>query len=203
MSAKKGILGTFRVIRAWVSRGLFLQADTLENSAKSDILTPDLFSVSNVDAPESVAPDISIFARYFALWFGTRNKPLVMLARLGEALSKSDHHLQLFLPLPSPRPPNIVRLLRRDRYNFLDYGVHDTFYDVPEAAAAALKLEREGIYVLGQLLQMVEDDLRAFSFMDEASVSAMKRRLATIDLTFGMRAPAWNRSYKGVFDIAL
>ncbi|UGY07436.1 hypothetical protein [Bradyrhizobium quebecense] len=101
---------------------------------------------------------------------------------------------QLSLPL-KPQRPTVVRMVPGHRYAYLNYGVYDAFKTVPSVAGAATRLERRGIFVLGQLVQMSENDLRGYGFMSDEIISDMKAHLATVKLGFGMRAPAWNRSF--------
>ena len=77
------------------------------------------------------------------------------------------------------------------------------FYDLPDAARAALRLEDEGVHMLGQLVQMSAEDVRRYSFVDDRAFSAMEGRLAEIDLCFGMRYPAWNRRMRNAFAMTL
>lgn len=95
-----------------------------------------------------------------------------------------------------PRRPTVVRLIPPRRNVYLDYGVYDVFRRVPGAARPALRLQKNGILLLGQLVQLSEEEVRAMAAVNDDMLSRMKRHLATIDFGFDMRAPAWEREYR-------
>jgi hypothetical protein len=178
-----------------------LRANPPELVSKGACPALDLFSAANLAEPFALRERKSQIAKY--LDANPRN-----FLGLDGGVVAAQHScnyapIQYLLPLAEPPRSSVVTFLSRDRYGFLDYGVHDTFYSVPNSAAAARKLERQGIYVLGQLVQMSEANLRRFPFMNDSVVEAMKKQLAKIGLMFNVRAPAWNKSYRGVLNIAI
>jgi hypothetical protein len=90
----------------------------------------------------------------------------------------------------------VVRLAPLRQRAYLDYGVYDVFKDIPGAAKPALKLEAKGIWILGLLVQLSENDVRRLVSVSDETLERMKRRLARIDFGFDMRIPWWNREYK-------
>lgn len=87
-------------------------------------------------------------------------------------VSGNLHHIrvvdcQLTLPFAPPHPLNIVRFVPPHRRGFLDYGVYDSFRNVPGAGHAAHQLEAMRIYLVGQLVQLTEEQVRAYPFMDD------------------------------------
>jgi hypothetical protein len=105
---------------------------------------------------------------------------------------------QLTLPFAMPQRPNIVRFLPRHQYSCLAYGVYDTFENVPEAAKAAQQLEANHIFLIGQLVQLTEEQVRAFPFMNDTIIRVMKDELEVAGLGFGTRVPSWNKRFRTV-----
>jgi hypothetical protein len=96
----------------------------------------------------------------------------------------------------TPLEPVVVRFVPLRKRAYLDYAVYDVFKDLPGAAKPALKLQAKGIWLLGLLVQMSENDVRAVASVGDETLERMKRRLAVIDFGFDMRIPWWNREYK-------
>lgn len=97
---------------------------------------------------------------------------------------------QIILPL-ADETARVVPFVPRHALIYLEYGVFDTFRDVRALRRAALNLESRGILLVGQLVQMHVAELAAF--VDEAVIAAMRERLITVGLDFGMRLPTWRR----------
>jgi hypothetical protein len=176
-----------------------------EQTAASDLCARIcLFARIGLVLPIQSSPGLSERVRAHLCGPGgseARTLPFMVVSCILTTITPFD--FQLSLPLSPPRRPNVVRLVPPLRRAFLDYGVYDQFYDLPGAAKAALKLEENGIFLLGQLLQMSDDAILAFPFMNETILETMKKDLARFDLSFGMRHPAWNRRYRSVFAVSL
>ena len=102
---------------------------------------------------------------------------------------------QLLLPFVFPSHANVVRIVPRHYHAFLDNGVHDCFYHLRGLAKVALKLEAAGIWMIGHLVQLTDEEMRAFPFMTERALNTMQTELARFRLGFGTRVPWWNRRY--------
>ena len=156
-----------------------------------------------------LTPDIpctnhSKILQYFLATRSKRKNLLFLVGGMRQAAAQlMPSSTQLTLQLITSQRPSVVRLAPRNCYSYLNHGVHDVFKTVPSVTHAAIKLERRGIFVLGQLVQMSEDDLRRFPFLNAAIVEDMKSHLATVNLAFGMRAPAWNRSFRSQMEFKL
>jgi hypothetical protein len=151
-----------------------------------------LFSYFGIELPERVPPSLSErVLLYFACRPRLGNASLILLS-----LSKSSRYAttQLLLPLGKPQRRFPVRFVPRNRRVYLDYGVYDTFRNLPEVAKTALKLEAKGFNLVGQLVQLSEEQVRAFSFIDERTLKRMKDHLAKVAFCFGMEISFWNRS---------
>jgi hypothetical protein len=129
-----------------------------------------------------------------------RLRLLVVSAIKSEKNKKPD--CQLPLPLACPRRTNVVRFAARRRIPYLDFGVYDTFQHIAGAKAAALKLESREIFVIGQLVQMTEEQVRSLAFVDDEALRLMKEELAAMGLGFGCRVPSWTRRYQAFLAIA-
>jgi len=108
----------------------------------------------------------------------------------------ATYALQLSLPLMVSSNATVLRIAPRRRYAYLDYGVYDVFRDLPLAAGPALRLEAKGVSILGQLVQLSENEVRTLASVDEETIDAIKRRLALVGFGFDMRVPDWNREYR-------
>lgn len=130
-----------------------------------------------------------------------RSSSLILIS----VTDKSDHFggRQLSLPLEPSHRPGVFHIVPAIRRALLDYGVYDQFRDIPDAAGPALRLEYNGVCMLGQLVQMSEEALRCYPFIDDCALTAMKANLAKFDLCFGMRHPAWNRRMKNMVAVNL
>ena len=78
--------------------------------------------------------------------------------------------------------------------DYLDLGIHDVFRAVPAALGAARRLERKGIYLLGQLVQMSRAELTMRRFADEGVAVLMSEHLTKVGFRFGMHLPVWERT---------
>jgi hypothetical protein len=160
-------------------------------------LCPTLYSLAGISLPIHERPAIS--ERYlasFASYSASQPRLLTTGRRGTDNIPIAFKFCQLHLPFTNARPQAFVRLAPRSSHIYLDYGVYDTFRDVPRAAKAARKLEANRIYVLGQLVQLTEDQIREFHFIDNETIEVMKRHLATIKFSFGMRIPSWYSEFK-------
>jgi hypothetical protein len=155
-----------------------------------------LFARVGIRAPPAPTSRPSKIRQYFLAIQPHRASLLFAIA--GARQAALDPFLtQLSLPLMMPPPPAVLRMTPSHRHPYLDHGVYDAFKTVPTVVRAAMKLEKHGILVLGQLVQMSEDDLRSYAFIDDVIIAEMKAHLAAIKLGFEMRAPAWNRRFAG------
>jgi hypothetical protein len=164
----------------------------------------DLFSVGGVVLPQLLSPKLE---QRIQLYFSAVSMSNTELLRFLLVFDSTDvialSDFQLRLPLSEPIPPSLVRLAPKYRHAYLDYGVYDTFRDLPRLAGAALNIENRGVYVLGQLVQMSEEKVRAFPFMSDTILADMKKHLAIIDFGFGMRIPSWNEKVRGLVALNL
>lgn len=100
--------------------------------------------------------------------------------------------VQLSFDLMDSASSNIIRLAPPHRDVYLDYGLVDIFRGVPSAKRAARKLERQGLSVIGQLIQKTEREIS--SIVGEVAAETMREHLAKIELGFDMRAPRWSKA---------
>jgi hypothetical protein len=183
--------------------GMRPMADVIARSVEDADEVP-LFSRVGHPPPVVHSPDeAQQFRRYLLdlARHGGRSLPLRLISAGNNGITFLPR--QLTLPFDPPRRPNVVRIVPPIRRAFLDYGVYDQFCEEPKAARAALKLESSGVFVLGQLLQMSEERVRAFPFINDAALETMKANLKKVDLCFGMRDPQWNRRMRSVVAISL
>jgi hypothetical protein len=89
---------------------------------------------------------------------------------------------------------DVIPLLGQRRQRYLDFGVYDFFRDIPKASRAARGLERVGVCLLGQLVQLREADLGILKCMTPAAIEAIRDNLASVGLSFDMYLPLWNRA---------
>ena len=132
---------------------------------------------------------------------------LTLLLEAGvESLARSSLSLPLF-PEEGPdallkqirakaaalRPPgNIVKLVTHRSEPYLDYTIAGYFDDCPELRRAARVLEFDhGIYLIGQLVNMTEAELRIFPSMSDDVIAKFSTELARIGLGFGMHLNRW------------
>ncbi len=80
--------------------------------------------------------------------------------------------------------------------------MYDTFQHIAGARKAAVKLETNEVFVIGQLVQMTEDQVRAVPFMDDETLRLIRDELAAMGLGFGYRVPSWSRHYRAFLAIA-
>jgi hypothetical protein len=104
---------------------------------------------------------------------------------------------QLIFSFMKSESSSVVSLAPRACHAYLDYGVYDSFRDT-RAAKAALRLQGNGIWLIGQLVQLSESEVCSVPGVDDAALQAMKQRLATINLGFDTRVPTWNRRRRAV-----
>jgi len=171
--------------------------------------------------PPSAARQSNLF-EYAATPLGIRRSP-TLADRLHTNLRRCSHPLlviaktrnEVYIPkpfphqlffsfappvsLPAPARPTVVRFPPRRHSAYLDYGVYDYFRNVPGAAEPARKLEENRIIVLGLLVQMSEDMVRAVTSIDDDTLERMKAVLAEIGFGFDMRVPWWNRGYRALY----
>jgi len=160
-----------------------------------------LFAASESWLPPQISPNLrERISHYLGRRKGDQSSPLMLIFDAKSYARWPD--CQLPLPLAPPRRSNIVRFAPRHRYPYLDYGVYDTFRSVPEVAKAALKLEANQILLLGQLVQLSEEQVRAFSFMKEDTLRIMKVELAAMGLGFATRVPSWNKRLDSLVSVA-
>jgi len=101
--------------------------------------------------------------------------------------------IQLHLAWASPEPENVVSLVDRRCLTYLDHGVYDVFRDFQEISSAAIALEKAGIYLIGQLVQLRERDLQILRGVSSEATRDMAVILKQLGLGFNMHLPAWNR----------
>jgi hypothetical protein len=163
-----------------------------------------LFSACEITAPTPSLNGLPAkIANYLQAFGKQTDRPLrlVLVSDAQTVVTFPDR--QLPLPLELPRRPSLARIVPAIRRAFLDYGVYEQFRDEPESFDAALQLEKSGIYMLGQLIQMSEDQLRAYSFINDRVLQSMKANLARFDLGLDTRHPPWNRRMKSIAAVNL
>ena len=129
----------------------------------------------------------------------SRSLPLILISAKKNPINSLN--CQLTLSLTSPQRPTVVRFVPRHRHPYLARGVYDTFCDVRGAEKAALKLEANRIFLVGQLVQLSEEEAGAFQFMDQDTLRIMKDELAALGLGFGTRVPSWNAEFKSLLSM--
>jgi hypothetical protein len=124
--------------------------------------------------------------------------PLLLSSASKANVHNFHEHFNPALPFPSTKENanNVIDFPPSERFDYLTYGVYDTFRGNPLLKKAGLKFERHGYYVLGQLVQLTEDRVRAFSFLDSAILCQISEHIRPLGLRFGMYLPTWNRRFK-------
>ena len=89
----------------------------------------------------------------------------------------------------------LLPYLSRTTLQYLEYGVFDTFGDIPKARKAAVKLEKLGVVVIGQLVQLRPGVLLSYNFITDEIYQLMSDRLSKAGLKFGLNLPHWNRAH--------
>ena len=163
------------------------------HTVSEDIRQLTLFPCATLPV-QSAPAETEIIQRYF-LSIRRESRPPLLLAcgSRDDDIALSDR--QLPLPL-APQPSPFVRIVPHHRRPCLDYGVYDTFHDVPNASKAALKLENHHILLIGQLVQLSEAQVR--DLVDEGSFHAIEKELIFLGLGFGTRIPFWNRKFRSL-----
>lgn len=154
----------------------------------------------SIKRPPSLRERIS---EYFSRLRAESRRPLHVVVVPDKQRDVCCRDCQLTLPFEFPPPSTPVHIVPALRRAFLDYEIYDIFHDIPDVARAALRLEKKGVRMLGQLVQMSPEDVRRHSFIGDQAFAAMEARLAEIDLRFGMRHPAWNRQMRKAFAMNL
>ena len=91
-------------------------------------------------------------------------------------------------------PTNVVRFAPRHTHAYLDCGIYEVLRSDPRLVKVAEALEAEHIYVLGQLVQLSEERISEFDFLDASTREILRNYLIdTTGLNFGMRIPSWSR----------
>jgi len=160
--------------------------------AKLHDLGPELFLRAGIMLPlQKPPPPGSKIRSYFEELTANIGPILLDVSRQSNASSR-----QLLFLFMLPTRTSVVRFAPKASHIYLDYGVYDMFRDVPHVALAAAKLEAKRVHVLGQLVQLSEERVRAFSFIDDGIIATMREYLAPLGLDFGMRIPSWYRTFK-------
>lgn len=90
------------------------------------------------------------------------------------------------------RRNNVIGIIPRHSYACLDYGIYDTFRTIPKLRSTALRIQKSGLYHLGELVQLTEEEARNRYDLSDDTVDAMKDHLAVASLRFNMRVPGWS-----------
>jgi hypothetical protein len=133
------------------------------------------------------APAVHSYAEFYY-----RQTKRFLLIR-GDVTLPVDHSQLRFSFMENSTPNNIVQYVSQPRQMYLDYGVYDTFRDEPGLVNPSRKLERQGIRLIGNLVQMSREELATFSFLDADTLDQMEAQLALAGLRFGMNIPWWGR----------
>jgi len=128
-------------------------------------------------------------------------KEVLPVAAPGLRLAYSRDHLgsragcqqQLCFVWAQARESNVVSMPSRRAVRWLDYGVFDMLRDCGPARAAAIELEENGVYLLGQLVQLTRDDISLLRHVTDPGIDAIEAELATMGLRLGMNIPSWTR----------
>jgi hypothetical protein len=154
-------------------------------------ITADLFSNVGIMLPFQLTPRLN--SKIHSYLSRASSRPILLEVHRHYDFGGDN---QFPFAFAAPTPTAVIKFAPRASHVYLDYGVFETFRDVPLVALAAAKLEAKRIHVLGQLVQLSEQRLRAFSFMNEIIVTKMREHLAPLCLDFGMCIPSWYRSFK-------
>jgi hypothetical protein len=170
------------------------------STARSERRAPELFSQAGISLPALSGPtNLERLASYSKV---CRPASLRVLHAAG---CRKPGTCDGFLPVqfsfnlrtpPDPFHPlrrSVIELVPRSRGVYLNCGVFDVFRDLPAAGKAALRLEANGIWMLGLLVQMSERDVKRLGSVDQPALEAMKLHLGKIGMSFEMRIPWWNR----------
>jgi hypothetical protein len=143
----------------------------------------DLFSLAGIVLPLVRAPNPPIFLQFVE----RRSNVRAMRADLG-GIVPSQEPLELVSGLN-----NVFYMAIARSHHNLDLDSQDMFADYPDARRAAIRLERHGIILVGQLVQLTEAELLKLKFMSPEIIAEMKEQLWSVRLRFGMSVPFWNR----------
>lgn len=159
-----------------------------------------MFGRAGVQLPLHIAPSLGAQIGSYVANVAV-SRPVLIKSGHEDIIPRNILHSQLPLPLIQPTRPVVVRFAPRSSHVYLDYGVFDMFRDVPGLSGAAMKLEANDIYVLGQLVQLPEERLRAYPFITDRIVSVLRAQLAPLGLDLGMRIPSWYREFKHLLKV--
>lgn len=100
---------------------------------------------------------------------------------------------QLELDLAESRP-RIVKFAPRRAYAFLDYGIITLFGADPLTRRAALRLERRGVWTIGDLISCPRQLVFATIERDAVALNLIEEQLREFDIEFGAAIPLWRGS---------
>jgi hypothetical protein len=83
--------------------------------------------------------------------------------------------------------------LPREALRYLDYGVYDLLRTRQCAQRAALRLQRKGVSLVGELTQLSRYELRPLIDRDERALREIEAALGTVGLGLGKHFPQWKR----------
>ena len=90
-------------------------------------------------------------------------------------------------------PNNVIKLAPRSSHPYLNYGVYDILRIDRKLVKPALRLEQRYIFAIGQLVQLTEEQVQAFEFINDETFDRMRAQLNKMKLDFGMRIPSWTK----------
>lgn len=105
----------------------------------------------------------------------------------------SIDHPQLDLGLPRSSP-NLLRFAPRRAYAFLDFGLIALFGGDPQTRRAALRLERRGVWTIGDLISCPRPLVVSAVERDAVALDLIEAQLREFDLGFGYAVPNWRGS---------
>jgi hypothetical protein len=160
--------------------------------------SPPLFAYYGIDLKAQQVPCRSRHDEYCATVTKCRDSQRPLLYVVRQSCENQLRALdQIELPGLQPQRSNIVHLVPRPHHICLDYGIVDLFRsEGPEVKKATHQLRGKNIIYLGQLVQLSEEELLGYSFMDRAILQTMREALTKYGFKFGASIPWWNREFE-------
>jgi len=177
-------------------------SDSKLGSGSPTQVRPDLFAWSGIALPLGLAPSALAPIRAYFSAMRPENRAVLLNLEFQDYIPDVSIPFQLRFSFMRPTRPVVVRLAPRASHAYLDYGVHDMFRDMPELASVARKLEYNDVYVLGQLVQLPEERLRAFPFINDEVIQNLRRRLVPLGLDLEMQIPSWYRKFRHLLKVS-
>ncbi|MEM1195664.1 MAG: hypothetical protein AAGH57_06135 [Pseudomonadota bacterium] len=88
--------------------------------------------------------------------------------------------------------PTVINMPRASAARYLDYGVYEFFEDVEAAEESAAALDDAGVYLVGQLVQLDEQQLVLVRGVSREGIKSIREELRRYRLDLGLHLPQWS-----------